>query len=91
MSSAAIVVGLAILAALLLVKFFPDQSRRWFERIRTARTLVFVLFSLAVAAVFIASGSPLLMFVGGLMLTYGFLWFFLDGDTEAITRRVPYL
>jgi len=91
MTAAAITIATVALVGLGLVWFFPEETRRWFNRAQQARALVFGLFSLAVALVFVASGSPMLMLIGGAMLLYGVLWLLLDDATGEIREVLPYL
>lgn len=89
MAAELVIIGLAIVTALVLMRRYPDATLRWFNRIRAARALVFGLFSLAVAMVFISSGSLLLMTVGGLMLLYGVVWILVDDVTETVMEALP--
>ena len=84
-----LVVGLAVTVGVVLLRRYPDTTLRWFNRIRTARALIFGVFSLAVAFAFISSGSLLLMSVGGLMLLYGVVWVLVDDVTDTILEAIP--
>lgn len=84
-----LVAGLAVLVGFGLLYKYPDATVRWFNRIRAARAVLFGLFSLAVAAVFISSGSLLLMLVGGAMLVYGVIWVAVDDVSEMVREAVP--
>ncbi|NLV14358.1 hypothetical protein [Haloarcula argentinensis] len=89
MTATLLVIALVVVAALVLLRFFPETTKRWFNRVRTARMVVFGIFGLLVALAFISSGSPLLMFVGGLMLLYGVLWILFDDVTDTILEVIP--
>ncbi|RLM32624.1 hypothetical protein [Haloarcula sp. Atlit-120R] len=89
MTATLLVIAMVVVAALVLIRFFPETTKLWFNRIRTARMLVFGIGGLIFALAFISSGSPLLMFVGGLMLLYGVLWILFDDVTDTILEAIP--
>lgn len=82
-------IAAAVIGALALIRFFPEETRRWFKRIRKARMVVFGIFGVLVALAFISSGSPLLMLVGGLMLLYGVLWLIFDDVLDSVLELLP--
>lgn len=80
----AIVIGFSIL----LAHVFPDQTEKWYKRMVKFREVIFGLFGLIVALVFIGSGNVMLMSIGTVMLIYGTLWMFFDRPYQEIKKLI---
>lgn len=80
MAAELVVLALAIGVGVVLTRYFPTVTRRWFGRIVAARRIVFVVVGILLALVFISSGSGILMLIGFFMLLYGILYVILDPE-----------
>lgn len=55
-------------AALAVYYIAPGAVKRWFNRIERARTVLATAFTVLVALVFLMTGSPALMLIGGVLV-----------------------
>jgi len=78
--------GTAILAAvataILLVRYYPEKTARWFNRIQTFKSVIYGVLVVLVASVLIGSGSPGLVLWGFAMLVLLGLALVIDGPLE---------
>lgn len=79
---------LAVAAGVAMLILFPEETVTWFERARTARTIVFGIAGVIIAFVFIGSGYTPLVIVGFLMLVYGVIWVLVDRPDEMVLDAV---
>lgn len=68
MASELIIILATILVAAALVYWFPNATRRWFDRIMAIRRAIFLVFLVLLGFVLIGSGSPLLILWGAVTL-----------------------
>lgn len=80
-------VGLAIAVSVGLLRFYPEQTRRALRIINTSRAVVFGVLWVSTAAVFVASGSPMLVFLGVLMFVLVFVQILVE-DLHIKAREV---
>ena len=74
MATAFLLVAAVALVAFLLVRFFPNASQYWFNRIMTAKTVLVGALWLIIAFVFLWSGLWYLVAAGALIYLAAFLW-----------------
>ena len=72
----------AVTTAILLVRFYPETTARWFKRVQTFRNILYAALVILVASVLIGSGSPLLVLWGFAMLVLLALALVVDGPLE---------
>lgn len=84
----ALVLAVVIAVGYALARWFPETTQRWFNRARTARSLLFGAAAIVIAIVLVSSGSVLLVLVGGLMLLYGVLWVLFDRPAQSLMEEV---
>lgn len=72
----------AVATAILLVRFYPETTARWFNRVQQFKRVVYGLFIILVASVLIGSGSAPLVFWGFAMLVLLALALIVDGPME---------
>lgn len=56
-----------------IIKLFPDGSRRWFRRVRSAQTILFTIAYVATTLALLISGVLSLMFLGVVFVGAGVL------------------
>lgn len=56
-----------------IIKFFPNASKRWFRRVRSAQKLLFTIAYIATTAALLISGVAWLMFLGVVFVGIGVL------------------
>ena len=74
----------AIAIALVLYLLAPDTVEYWLDRIIQSKLIVLRVFGIVSALVFIASGNPLLMVVGTLILVEAVLVVLFKVDTSSL-------
>lgn len=86
--STVVAITVAVLTAALLYYLYPEASVRWMRRISAARQIILGLVSIAVALVFVGSGSTLLMLIGFAGLVLGFMWIFVEKPYQTVLEVV---
>lgn len=74
----------AIAIALVLYLLAPETVEYWLDRIIQSKLVVLRVFGILSALVFIASGNPLLMLVGTLILVEAVLVVLFKVDTSSL-------
>lgn len=69
--------GIVALAALFAWQY-PEAAQRRYEQAKAARKVFFGLAAIALGFIFLATGQPVLMVIGGLWLAYAVFWLMFD-------------
>jgi len=72
----------AVATAILLVRFYPEATARWFNRIQKFRRVIYGVFVVLVASVLVGSGNAVLVLWGFAMLVLLGLALVIDGPLE---------
>jgi hypothetical protein len=86
--SATIALFASVAIALALYRFYPEWTRRQFDRIASARKALWALFLVAFAATLLASGSLTAMLGGAAIFGYGVLYYLFEQPFDPITERL---
>jgi Ca2+/Na+ antiporter len=86
---ALLIIGLVVLTAVVLVRVWPEATRRWFRRVLTARRIIFGTAAVITALLFISSGATGLVIIGSLILLFAVLFVIFSDSTEVLSRWLP--
>lgn len=79
-----IIVGSVIAVILVTIYLFPDETRKWWDRLCTAKELTFGIAGLIVAVFMIQSGNPWFMAIGLIGIIYGVMWMAFEKPYQAM-------
>jgi hypothetical protein len=66
----ALLAGIAVISALALARYYPDRTRRLWQYIQSTRKVLFGVFAVVTALVFLGSGVFALQIAGFAMILY---------------------
>lgn len=73
-------VVVALLVAVGLWYFYPEETERWLVRLLTAKRIVFGIGAIILGLFLLSTGALGLMLIGGAVLVFAALYFLNDPD-----------
>jgi hypothetical protein len=86
--TALLLAGLAVAVVYLADRLYPQETRRVYGTLSTLRTVLFGVFALVTALVFLATGITGLMVAGFLIILYAAAAFLYDVDWRDYYRMI---